>query len=118
MEYRNPMYSDEIDDLLCDDDITGDLVGVDWGDIGKKTLGGTHMAGKVLLSAFGAGAVAAPLDQIYQEHGLVPEWATRSLKVDKPDFVVLISTTNKQPLVVKMPSQVVVFGGERFDGNG
>jgi hypothetical protein len=94
-----------------------ELLGVDWSNVGKQTLGGLHTLGKVTLQAFGAGAVAAPLDAIEAKSGALPTWSTASISVEKPDYVVLVKS-NEKPLVVKAPSKAVVFAGARLEGNG
>jgi hypothetical protein len=93
-------------------------VGIDWGDIGRKALGGGHIAGKVLLSAFGAGAAVQPLDQLEASHGLLPQWATQSEHVDKPDYVVFQQASAPRPVITQAPDKVAIFGGSRFSGTG
>lgn len=97
-------------------DADDDLLGVDWGDVGRKALGGSALAGKVLLNAFGASAVVAPVEAIQQRGGALPQWATKSLNVVKPDAVIL-AKNDGTGLTIRS-SKVVVFGGNRFDGPG
>jgi hypothetical protein len=95
-----------------------DLIGVDWGDVGKKALSGSHVAGKTLLSMYGLGGVVAPLDTLYQREGLVEDWAgAPSVIVTNADYVVLDLGKDK-PLIVKAPTQIRFYGGTRFDGTG
>lgn len=60
-----------------------DLLGVDWGEIGKHAAGGVHTAGKVVLSAFGAGSVASQLENLESKAGILPDWAKAPADVAK-----------------------------------
>jgi len=97
-----------------DDD---DIVGVDWGKVGKTALGVNHIVGKTLLKAIGMGGVADSMETLQNKGGALPDWATKSMKVSGPGYVV-IGRGGKDPLVVNNAANVVVFGGKRFDGAG
>lgn len=102
------------------------ILGIDWGDVGKNVFGGVHTAGKILASAFGAGALVAPVEQL--ESPALPDWArstpgapagAAAAQVTAPDYVVLVhADASKKPDVVASPDAVAVVGGKRIPGNG
>ncbi len=49
------------------------MIGID--DTAKDAAGVVHTAGKLILSAFGAGAVAQPLEDLENQAGILPQWA-------------------------------------------
>lgn len=53
-----------------------DIFGIDLADLGSNILSGVHLAGKAILSAFGAGAIAQPLEQL--ESPYLKDWARTS----------------------------------------
>lgn len=89
------------------------IVGVDWGDLGKNAFGGVHSAGKVLASAFGAGAVVAPVEQL--ESGALPDWAKSAPAAAKPGAIALpklppnASPTRRSPPPPVAPTRLSVF---------
>lgn len=88
--------------------------------IAKDIFGGVHTAGKTVLSLFGAGVIAQPLEQLEAQAGLLPDWAlpqSDATAVDKAAYVVLVPTSGK-PQVFTGPVRAVVKGGKRFPGNG
>lgn len=102
------------------------ILGVDWNDLGKNVFGGVHTAGKILASAFGAGALVAPVEQL--ESPILPEWAKSSARasatssdgvtVTRPDFIVVVyQDPSKKPSALQADA-VLVVSGKRFDGNG
>jgi len=105
---RQPSFDGDSDD---------DIVGTDWGKVGKTALGVNHMVGKTLLKAIGMGGVADSMETLQAKGGALPDWATKTMKVVSPDYVV-IARGNKDPLVVNNAANVTIFGGKRFDGAG
>ena len=123
-----------------------DILGIDLSDLGSNILSGVHLAGRAVLSAFGAGAIAQPLEQL--ESPYLKDWARSSTLpqgttvqtpspsltiaqppatssqpavavVSKPDFVIVIhSDAKKQPDTYTAVSVAHVIGGKHFDGNG
>lgn len=116
---------------------------MDWDNFGKQAFGGLHTAGKIVLSAFGAGQAGEALERV--ESPYLPDWAkspqnrqqpTQSAQpqplspiaptvqtvvaetvIGRPDFVV-VSTFNSKPTVYQNVSAAIVRGGDRFEGNG
>jgi hypothetical protein len=87
-------------------------------------FGGVHTAGKVLLTAFGAGAAVAPLESL--EAPILPDWAKSGAPsaVKRPDHVVqhaecvIVVPRAGKPTMVLSPDLVGIYGGRRFEGNG
>lgn len=104
-----------------------ELLGVDWNSVGRNIFGGVHLAGKSVLSAFGAGAAAQSLESVETGAGILPTWAQTGpipgsgpqvdTVVNAPDALV-ITTTSGQTGIVNNVASVHVVGGRRFDGNG
>ncbi len=107
-----------------------DILGVDWGDIGKDVFSGVHLAGRTVLSLFGAGAIAQPLERIEEKGGLLKDWAKSGgaaqptstapapgTVIEAPDYVVLVYA-NGQAETISASAAVRVVGGRRFEGNG
>ena len=101
-----------------------DHIGVDWANVGKTAFGVVHLAGKTVLSAFGAGAVAQPLEQMEVQAGILPDWAhpgaappAGATTVSAPDYVVLQHRDGKTDVLQNVQS-VLVTSGQRFAGNG
>lgn len=101
-----------------------DHIGVDWADVGKTAFGVVHLAGKTVLSAFGAGAVTQPLEQMEVQAGILPDWAhpgaappAGASTVSAPDYVVVQHQNGKADVLQNVQS-VLVTGGQRFAGNG
>jgi hypothetical protein len=97
-----------------------DLLGLDWGDIsdaGKTAFPYIHTAGAGILSAFGGGALVAPIASLEQRGGLLPP-STPAIAVAHPDYVVILRKGAPQGDTLSTVDQALVVGGKRFDGNG
>ncbi len=98
--------------------IEEEVLGLTAKEFGRGFLGANHLIGKTLLNAFGAGAIVAPLDDLYQRENLVPDWASSpSIIVTNADFAVL-DVGQAKPVIVRGVAKLVVYGGARFPGNG
>ena len=62
-------------------------IGVDWRDLGENIFSGVHTAGKLLASAFGAGALVAPIENL--ESPILKDWA-KSSPASKPSIAATI----------------------------
>ncbi len=103
------------------------ILGVDWGSVGKGALGGIHLAGKLVLNAFGLGAAAQALEKL--EAPNLPDWAKSGGILDggkskaplsvvsRPEHVVLVRKGADKPELVNA-TEVVLQGGKRFEGTG
>jgi len=96
-------------------------IGFSWSDIekgGRTAFPYIHQAGAGVLSAFGAGGLVKPIEQLEQQGGLLPTPPKPDHVVKGADFAIVVRKSMKQPTVIAMPDDVSVFGGKRFDGNG
>lgn len=99
------------------------ILGFDITGLGKNIFGGVHVAGKALASAFGAGGAANSLEKMETGAGLLPSWAQSSkgamgTPVSAPDFVIIVFNDLSKKAAVLAPSNAIVTGGTRIDGNG
>jgi len=106
-----------IDELSRKPKLDDDVVGVDWGNVGKQALGVNHLVGKTLLNTFGMGSVANQMEGLQNKGGALPAWATKTLTVKNPEYVV-VAKTEGEPVAIKDVASVVVTSGKRFEGTG
>lgn len=98
-----------------------DILGISWGevgDFGKAAFPFVHAAGGAVLSAFGAGALVDPIENLERRGGLLPPKVVPGVTVTAPDFVLLTYTDNRRPEALIDVAQLAVAGGQRFSGNG
>lgn len=101
------------------------VVGLSWGDVekaGRTAFPFIHTAGAAVLSAFGAGGLVAPIEQLERRGGLLPAPSKPSTPPDHiargADFAVVIYKDGRAPVAVTRPDVVSVWGGRLFGGNG
>jgi hypothetical protein len=109
------------------------VIGID--DAVKDAAGVVHTAGKLILSAFGAGAVAQPLENLESQAGILPQWAggkapapvdpsaapivntAKGIIVSAPDVVMLqipgSGSAADKTVVIPNVALVNVLGGKR-----
>jgi len=114
------------DDLTFEelDEVMGDarpsdeeVLGLSLKEFGKGFLGTQAIAGRVLLSAFGMGAVADQMEDLQNKGGVLPDWASKHLTVESPNTVAF-DTGAEKPVVVRHVHKISIYGGSRVDGNG
>ena len=100
------------------------ILGYDWKSLGQGIFGGAHIAGKMILTAFGAGqaaqaveTLAAPALPGLAKTGGAVDTRPRA-QVERPEYVAVVIKGVDAPTLVIDAAQVMVVGGKRLPGTG